>query len=192
MAASPIYVPYTEAERQRITAEILERGDEQFLLYIGFIYYGFIRSGSELRLLRVKELKERTVLVPAARAKNGKAEHVAIVKQLAALIEQHRLCSYPPDYYVFTKERQLGPVPVGKNWFAKRHRKVLEAVGLNDGEHTVYGYKHTGAINLYLATKDIELVRRHCRHAHAGITATYLRKLGLFDDEAQLDKMPDF
>jgi len=69
---------------------------------------------------------------------------------------------------------------------------VLAAVSLNDGEHTVYGYKHTRAINLYLATQDIELVRRHCRHAHAGITATYLRKLGMFDDDEQLSKTPDF
>ncbi|SDY57389.1 hypothetical protein [Hymenobacter psychrophilus] len=30
--ASPIHVPYTEAERQAITAEILARGDEQLLL----------------------------------------------------------------------------------------------------------------------------------------------------------------
>ncbi|RSK45160.1 tyrosine-type recombinase/integrase [Hymenobacter rigui] len=190
--ASPIHVPYTEAERQAITAEILKRGDEQLLLYISFIYYGFIRSGSELRLLRVRDIKPRTVLVPAARAKNGKAEHVAIVRQLEAMIEKAGLRSYPPDAYVFTKEHKPGPEPVGKNWFAKRHRKVLTAVGLNDGEHTVYGYKHTGAINLYLATQDIELVRRHCRHAHAGITATYLRKLGMFDDDEQLAKMPDF
>ncbi|GAB3223617.1 hypothetical protein GCM10027346_02810 [Hymenobacter seoulensis] len=190
--ASPIHVPYTEAERQAITAEIKARGDEQLLLYIGFIYYGFIRSGSELRLLRVKDIKQRTVLMPAARAKNSKAEHVAIVRQLAEMIEKAGLRQYPADYYIFTKERQPGPEPVGKNWFAKRHRKVLEAVGLKDGEHTVYGYKHTGAINLYLATKDIELVRRHCCHAHAGITATYLRKLGMFDDDDQLAKMPDF
>ncbi|MBC6698858.1 tyrosine-type recombinase/integrase [Hymenobacter puniceus] len=190
--ASPIHTPYTEAERQRITAEIQARGDEQLLLYIGFIYYGFIRSGSELRLLRVKDIKARTVLIPADRAKNNKAEHVGIVRQLETLIDQAGLRNYPPDYYIFTKQRQPGPAPVGKNWFAKRHRKVLEAVGLFDGEHTIYGYKHTGAINLYLATKDIELVRRHCRHAHAGITATYLRKMGMFDDDEQLAKMPDF
>ncbi|AHJ97712.1 site-specific integrase [Hymenobacter swuensis] len=151
--ASPIHVPYTEPEQQAITAEIRARGDEQLLLYISFIYYGFIRSGSELRLLRVRDLKPRTVLVPAARAKNGKAEHVAIVHQLEALIEKAGLRTYPLDAYVFTKEHKPGPVPVGKNWFAKRHRKVLTAVGLNDGEHTVYGYKHTGAINLYLATR---------------------------------------
>lgn len=75
-------------QRQRITAEIQARNDDQLLLFISFIYYGFNRSGSELRLLRVKDLRERTVLVPAARAKNSKAEHVAIVRQLAALIEK--------------------------------------------------------------------------------------------------------
>ncbi|QIX59721.1 site-specific integrase [Hymenobacter sp. BT18] len=190
--ASPIHVPYTEPERRAITAEIEARGDHQLLLYISFIYYCFIRSGTELRLLRVRDLREKTILVPASRAKNSRAEHVAILPKLAAMIDAAGIRSYPPDYYVFTKDQKPGTVPVGKNWFAKRHRKVLMAVGLADGEHTVYGYKHTGAINLYLATKDIELVRRHCRHAHAGITATYLRELGMFDDDEQLAKMPDF
>ena len=64
--------------------------------------------------------------------------------------------------------------------------------GIMDAAHTIYGYKHTGAINLYLATRDIELVRRHCRHAHAGITATYLRGLGALHDGDRLDAMPDF
>jgi len=50
--ASPIHVPYTEQERQLITAEIQARGDEQKLLIPAGLYFGFIRSGSELRLLR--------------------------------------------------------------------------------------------------------------------------------------------
>ncbi|WP_162303643.1 hypothetical protein [Hymenobacter sediminis] len=45
--------------------------------------------------------------------------------------------------------------------------------------------KHTDPVNLY------GVVRRHCWHALADITATYLRKLGMFDDD-QLAKMPDF
>ena len=52
MEASPIHVPYTEQERQLITAEIQARGDEQKLLIPAGLYFGFIRSGSELRLLR--------------------------------------------------------------------------------------------------------------------------------------------
>ncbi|GAA4352943.1 hypothetical protein GCM10023185_13090 [Hymenobacter saemangeumensis] len=184
--------PYTEAQRQLIRAELERRGEHQLLLFICFIYFCFIRSGGELRLLRVRDLLPDTILVPGARAKNGKAEHVAIPTKLEKVIQAHKLRSFPPDFYVFTKMQEPGPVPLGKNYFARRHRDILEAVGLAEENLTVYSYKHTGAINLYLATRDIELVRRHCRHAHAGITATYLRGLGALHDGAEVDAMPDF
>jgi integrase len=192
VVASDEHQPYTDAQRQAVRDELAQRGDAQLQLFISFIYYCFVRIGSELRLLRVGDLLAHTVRVPGTRAKNDKAEHVAIPRQLAALIDGHALRSYPADFYVFTRGGQPGPVPVGKNWFAKRHRAVLEAVGLAGGNHSLYSYKHTGAINLYLATRDIELVRRHCRHQHAGITATYLRKLGAMHDGEQLNAMPDF
>jgi len=191
VVASDKHQPYTEAQRQLITAEVQRQNDGQLLLFISFIYYCFIRSGGELRLLRVRDIQAETVRVPGGTAKNSKAEHVAIPRQLEALIQANGLRDYPGDYYVFTKTSKPGTVPVGKNWFARRHRTLLDAVGIS-GEHTVYGYKHTGAVNLYLATKDIELVRRHCRHAHAGITATYLRGLGAMHDGKHLDQMPDF
>lgn len=192
VAPSPMHLPYSEAQRQAIRAELIRRGDRQMLLFISFVYYCFIRSGGELRLLRVRDLHKDTVLVPAAHAKNDKAEHVAIPLQLEALIAEHKLRSYPPDYYVFTHAGTPGPQHVGANYFPLRHRRVLRAAGILDEAHTIYGYKHTGAINLYLASCDIELVRRHCRHAHAGITAKYLRALGVLNDGEALAVMPSF
>ena len=190
--ASDKHQPYTEAQRQQVSTALMAADDRQLLLFISVVYYCFIRSGGELRLLRIGDIKAETIRIPGGTAKNSKAEHVAIPRQLEALIEQHGLRSHPADWYVFTKAERPGPVPVGKNWFARRHRLLLDGLGMDSRNFTVYGYKHTGAINLYLATKDIELVRRHCRHAHAGITATYLRGLGALHDGERLDVMPNF
>ena len=190
--ASDKHQPYTEAQRQQVSAALLASGDAQLMLFISVVYYCFIRSGGELRLLRIGDLKAETIRVPGGTAKNSKAEHVAIPRKLEELITRHNLRSYPADWYVFTQHERPGPVPVGKNWFARWHRALLDGLGLTSRNFTVYGYKHTGAINLYLATKDIELVRRHCRHAHAGITATYLRGIGALHDGVAVDAMPDF
>lgn len=190
--ASDKHQPYTEAQRQQISAALTARGDAQLLLFISVVYYCFIRSGGELRLLKVGDIKAETIRVPGGTAKNSKAEHVAIPRALEKLLQQHQVRSHPADWYVFTGEGRPGPVPVGKNWFARRHRALLDELGLASENFTVYGYKHTGAINLYLATRDIELVRRHCRHAHAGITATYLRGLGAMHDGDRIDLMPNF
>ncbi|GAA4366903.1 hypothetical protein GCM10023185_38360 [Hymenobacter saemangeumensis] len=192
VAPSPMHLPYSNEQRAAVRAELERRGDYQMLLYISFIYYCFIRSGGELRLLRVRDLHAKTVLVPAARAKNDQAEHIAIPSKLEEMIQQYRLREYPPDYYVFTHDGHPGPKPVGPNYFPLRHRRILRLAGIVDEAHTIYGYKHTGAVNLYLATNDIELVRRHCRHAHAGITATYLRGLGALHDGEAVDAIPDF
>ncbi|WP_262510228.1 hypothetical protein [Hymenobacter sediminis] len=44
--------------------------------------------------------------MPTDRAKNGKAEHVAIMPQLAALIGNYGLRNYPSDHYIITKEQK--------------------------------------------------------------------------------------
>ena len=50
-----------------------------------------------------------------------------------------------------------------------------------DGGQTLYSWKHTGAIKLYQATKDMKKVQRQCRHWSITETDNYLRDLGLFD-----------
>ena len=192
VAPSPMHRPYSEAQRAAIRAELERRGNKQMLLFIAFIYYCFIRSGGELRLLRVGDIHAKTILVPAGRAKNDKSEHVAIPPQLEKLIQQHGLRDYPADHFVFTHAGTPGTENVGPNWFPLKHRALLLDIGITDKAYTMYGYKHTGAINLYLATQNIDLVRRHCRHAHAGITAKYLRTLGVLTDSAELEAMPTF
>ena len=184
--------PYTPAQRAIIQAEIERRGDHQLALFTAFIYYCFIRSGEELRRLQVKDILADTVRVAGGRAKNRKAEHVAIPRQLRALLAPLNLAAYPPNYYVFGENQQPGPAPVGTCLLRRHFNRVLRAVGLYGHGYTLYGLKHTGAISLYLATKDIELVRQHCRHSHAGITGIYLRKLGALHEGGRLDAMPDF
>lgn len=192
VAPSAMHRPYTDAQRAAVRDELLRRGDEQMLLFISFIYYCFIRSGGELRLLRVRDLHPRTVLVPASTAKNDKPEHVGIPAQLEQMITALSLRSYPADYYIFTHRGHPGPEPVGPYWFPKHHRALLVSLGITDPAYTIYGYKHTGAINLYLATDNIELVRRHCRHDNAATTSNYLRGLGVLTDTDKLSAMPNF
>jgi hypothetical protein len=186
------HYPYTDEQRKKIKEKILEMGDHQLLLFISFIYYTFTRNGKELRMLRVRDIKEKTIFIPSDRSKNDKGEHIPIPQGLEQLIQRYKLRSYPPDYYVFTLKNEPGETPTGVNYFYKRHKAILTKLKMTDQHYTVYSYKHTGAINLYNATLDIELVRRHCRHHHAAQTATYLRKLGVLRDYDNLDKFPDF
>jgi integrase len=62
---------------------------------------------------------------------------------------------------------------------------------MTDQQYDLYGFKHTGVIALYLATRDIKLIQAQCRHKDISTTDIYLRDLGLFLDQDALDIFPD-
>jgi hypothetical protein len=192
LETSEMHMPFSNEQQLRIKETLISKGNQQLLLFIKFLYYLFLRPGFELRLLRVRDIKQHTVFVPAAdRAKNNKGEHVVIPAALEEIIGEFRLRRYNKEYFVFSALGVPGPELAGINYFYKRHRKLLDELALTDEQYTLYGYKHTGAINLYEATKDLLAVQRHCRHSSSSQIDAYLRKYGVIVD-TQVLNMPRF
>jgi integrase len=79
---------------------------------------------------------------------------------------------------------------MGKNYFYKKHCQLLKKLGYNGNGFDVYCWKHSGAIALFQATQDMEIVRKQCRHSDLATTQTYLRGLGFFVDYTSLNKVP--
>lgn len=115
------HVPYTNEQFSLIKLKALERGEKQLYLFIHFIYYLGARPGQEIRLLQVKDILKKTVFIPDDRAKNDKGEHIVISKGLERLIQEYKLRSFPPHYYIFTTEGEPGEEHVGKKYFYRRH-----------------------------------------------------------------------
>ena len=69
-----------------------------------------------------------------------------------------------------------------------------EAVRLkeSDKSYDVYGYKHSGAINMYLSGIEIVNIQRQCRHKTLDQTMIYLRELDCFRKRDHLDKVREF
>jgi integrase len=163
--------------------------DPQLWLFICFIYFIFIRPGEELRRLRVRDIRQKTIVVMGEAAKNSQTEHIMIPAALEAIIVENNLRDLPEDYYIFSKNRRPGTHLLGKNNFYKRHLIFLKSMKF-DQPHDLYGYKHTGVISLFLATQNIELIRKQCRHADIATTEKYLRDLGLFINYDEINKFP--
>ncbi|GAB3886134.1 tyrosine-type recombinase/integrase [Spirosoma agri] len=161
----------------------------QLWLFLNFIYYTLARPQSELRLLRVCDILQKTIRIDADNAKNNRTAHVQIPPPLEKLIEQHKLRSYPGNHYVFTLEGTPGPKPVYEKYFYNQHRQILTLLKMTDQSYDLYGWKHTGVIALYKATKDVKLIQRQCRHSSLDQTDKYLRDLGLFLYEDQFDML---
>jgi integrase len=79
---------------------------------------------------------------------------------------------------------------VGANYFYKRIKKHIAKLGLYEinPNYTLYSFKHTGAISLYMATRDIKLLQRQLRHQNIDQTNNYLRDLGVFESFEKLNE----
>lgn len=182
---------FTDKQALAFKTECIRQEEHQLLLFISFIYYCYLRPRYELRLLKIEDIKEKTIRVPAENAKDRTAEHVMIPPPLEKLIQQHKLRSYPDRCYVFSSDEKPGDKPLDRKTFYNRHRKILEKLKLMGQNLDTYSWKHTGVIALFQATQNIELVRQQCRHSDIATTQKYLRDLGQFVDYDQINKFPE-
>lgn len=185
------HAAYTNEQMQKIQKEILAAGDKQLLLFIQFMLYTLGRP-KEVEHLKVGHvrLNERRIQFQSETAKTRIEEYVGINDRLATIIKQSGILNSPEEHYIFTADGKPGPIHVGKNYFYKRIVKYIEDLGLYNvnQNYTLYSFKHTGAISLYQATKDIKLLQAQCRHQNIEMTNNYLRDLGLFRNFDLLNK----
>ena len=182
------HTPYTQAQLTAILK--VAQTDPQFYLFLHFLYYTFARPGKEVRLLQVKDLRESTIWISQAHDKNDRGRYCDIPSHLQELIAEAGIKTYLPQDYVFGSKGIPGPEPRGKKYFYKRMRAVLEKVGLSDQGYDLYGMKHSGNIQLWLATKDLKAIQKQNGHSTMAMSETYLRGLGLLQNEQALASFP--
>ncbi|GAB3635144.1 hypothetical protein GCM10027422_07340 [Hymenobacter arcticus] len=180
--------PYTQAQLTTILE--VAQADAQFHLYLHFLYYTFARPRREVRLLRVRDLRETTLWITQDHDKNRVGRFCDIPPHLNSLIEEAGLRSFPPDHYLFTRQGQPGPTPVGFNYFYRKLVPILLQLGLSDQHYTLYGFKHSGNIQLWLATKDLRAIQKQNGHTTMAMSETYLRGLGLLQNDQALAHFP--
>ena len=183
------HIPFREDQIKAIVEYFQKNRDDQFWLFLNCIYYTFARPHEELRLVKVRHLFERTLHINPTDSKDGDNNHKIIPAALNELFDKHKIRTFPPSYYIFSKAGKPGPEPVGESYFYARHKKMLEDLDFPAG-YDLYGWKHTGVIALYLATKDMKLIQQQCGHSSITQTDEYLRDLGLFLNYDVLDSFP--
>jgi integrase len=155
----------------------------QMLLFMQFEYYTLARP-MEICCIQVKniDLKENRIMIAGDTAKGRSDEYVGIPARFKDIISKSGILNSDPNDYVFSRDEKPGAVKYQSPMtFWKKNVVLLERTGLDkiNENFSLYSYKHSGAISLYLATKDIKLLQRQCRHKTVGQTEAYLRDLGL-------------
>lgn len=184
---------YSKQQQEQYRKAAIELGHDYLLTFCRFMYYTLMRPHEELRRLQVRDIRIDTIYVSETNAKDNDGEYVDIPRPLEILIKQLNIRNYPGHYYVFTNEGVPGPQILGPKFFYRRHVKVLEKINLKGSGHDMYSWKHTGAIALWNATKDTELIRCQARHSDIKQTIEYLRDLGVrLASDGKIHRFPVF
>ncbi len=176
----------------------LEKGyvaDHQLLLFIQFIYYTLARP-NEIKRMKISdiELDNDQIFIPRENSKNNKSDYVDLYPPLKRAILESKIMDYPKEYYIFSSLRTPGTKISYRKYFWRKHFKILEALKLSESnrEYTLYSYKHSGAINLYLSGLEPIDNQKQCRHQTLQQTMDYLRELDLFRKTDHFDKVKGF
>lgn len=162
----------------RYLLETIKTEDPQLYLGCMMQFYCAIRPGTELRLLKIRNIDfwGRTIIINPLDAKNAHEEGITIPEQLLSLLtDVYHLQNYNPEMYVFGKNGMPGHQPLGKNNMRNRFNKIRDALGLSH-DYKYYSFKHTGASALIEAGFNITEIMQHLRHSDIESTYHYIRR----------------
>lgn len=171
--------PFTDKQKADLKKYILKH-DPDLWLFVKSIYHLFVRP---LELLQVQishvDLRTNQIIIHSSIGKNKKQLSVAIPESFIDEIKALNLEQYPGDWYLFGYDLKPGPKQYHRNAVSKRHTVALRACGITDPDYTMYGWKHTGNVDAFLAGVDAYDIMRQNRHHSLEQTMKYLRSLGL-------------
>lgn len=169
--------PALSVNIRRSLQKKIEKEDPQLWLSCCMQYYCAIRPGTELRLMRLKQInyESRTIIVRNYLAKNLRTEVVDIPDQLYKIIDDWDLESYDQELFLFGDNGKPGPRALGKNAMRMRFNKFRDALGLSK-EIKYYSWKHSGALELKNSGANMYDIQRHFRHKSVTTTEGYWKK----------------
>lgn len=171
--------PFSDKQKKLLKEKILE-DDPDLWLFVKCIYHLFVRP---IELLRVQvqhiNLKSKQIIIHSDSGKNKKQLPVEIPDSFIKEIRALKLEQYPDNYYLFGMNLKICEKPYNRNSVTERHTKILKAVGIKDTNYTMYGWKHTGNVDSFLAGVDVYDLMRQNRHHSLEQTMNYMRSMGL-------------
>lgn len=139
-------------------------------------------------------MKNRKITFEQKRQKGSKRIIQAISDAFFEELEGLNLAQYPSDYYIFGYSGVANKTICHADFFRKKHRAMLDILGINKDEYKIYNWKHTGASLLFVALDyDILRIKKHLGHTDVKTTMSYIGKYHeLSGDDRLIEKAPKF
>lgn len=176
-----LHKAYTKEQLNSVLA-VLERRHSNLHLCALLMYGCFLRPHQEIRQLRREDLNEHCNAISLSGSKNkgGKVRTVLIPEYIKAVMFRMQLLELPSTSNLFSRN----PDSYNESYFNtawSRLKNEMEGDKLIGTDHTLYSFRHTAAINLYMKTKDLYKVQQAMAHSSMTVTLTYMRSLGLIN-----------
>lgn len=181
---------FTDKERETIK-NYLERNKHPLFIFVQFLYYCGIRP-NELMQLQVRHIdfEQKQIQIPAHISKNRKQSSVELPNTFYQLVKKHYQ-KLNPELYLFARGLVPGTIPIHRNRATLAHKKVLDDLKITN-DHTLYSWKHTGAIAAIKSGMNPYSLMRQWRHHSLDQTMIYLKTLGLSPNTEFATKQPKF
>ncbi len=176
-----VFEPLTIVE-MKLIFETLRTNDPDYLCFLAFIFYAWIRPVEITRLSIIDaDIDQDFVRLNKSITKNGKSSYVQLVPQLKEMLLEY-LSRHPEETgYLFSQGFVPGKSKMGSRWPYKMWmRYVVKGLGINKN---MYALKHTGNIDYLLNNKgtiDLKWQQMQNRHSTSAMTEQYNRKLGAY------------
>lgn len=172
----------------------IEKNDPQLYLACLMQFFCAIRPGTELRLLKLKDIDfwNGSIHINMLDSKTERSEVICIPRQLVELITNtYHLQKYDKELFVFSLNGQPGQKPLGKNNMRNRFNKYRDELNLSQ-DYKFYSFKHTGAgMMMDCGNFNIRELMEHLRHTDINSTFHYIRRYKGNSSEKVREQFPD-
>ena len=180
-------------DHMKVLLNVIKKKDPQLYLATMVEYYCFLRPGTELRLLKVKDIdfKGGTIQVTQDHAKNGHKRIVTIPSQLSQIMSELGIDKADKNLYVFGRTKRPDRVPCSVNMLRYRFNKHRDKLGLPKG-YKLYSLKHTVVTSLHNSnTVSLRGLMDQIGHMRLSSTEHYIRKHAGTINEKIRDQFPN-
>jgi integrase len=179
-----IFEPLTTKELDLLLKELNKTEQFDFILFLGFIYYAWMRP-VEITRLKIHNIDFQHSIINTNKrdTKNKKGGMIQIVPQLMELLKKRKIDKVKnQDLYLFSTGFKPGVKQLDSSRGVGKYiwNPVTEKLKINK---KMYALKHTGNIEYLLQNKgniNLKWQQTQNRHSSATMTENYNRKLGAF------------
>jgi integrase len=185
-----LHEAYTR-DQLREVVQILEEQHPNLHLCALLMYGCFLRPHQEIRPLLRRDINSdiTSISLSGNANKGGRIRTVFVPPYIRDVIIARGLHTLDEYSNIFTGTCDA----FNESYFNtawSRIKASLEERNVIGDKHTLYSFRHTAAINLYMKTKDLYKVQQAMGHSSMTTTLTYMRSLGVVNAMTE-DDIPE-